>query len=122
MYSAYVLREATREALLADFMPRHERILAHHVTVMFGSDEVPEPKRVDIVGYLNVVDGIEILVAAVDKDILRPDKGVFHITWSLDSSKYKPVDSNAMLHTFREDILFLEQPVIDIPVIPSVQN
>jgi hypothetical protein len=99
-YTAYVLDDSARTSLLAKFPPKYPKVIAHHVTVQFGvpaDTEVPPPARVKVIGYADSGDGLEALVCTVDGKAERPDGKRFHITLSLDPSKYSAVDSNKLL-------------------------
>lgn len=123
MYSSYVLSDLTRVKLLQQFNPKHERLIAHHITVEFGGEpELPKETNVDVVGYFNLDKGIEVLVCSVDGSVLRPDQGIFHITWSLNPKVYRPVDSNVALTKYRRLIKFLALPVRNIEVTPTVSH
>ena len=99
-YTAYVLDDASRELLAKRFPPKYPEFIGHHVTVQFGVPaETTPPAEADlkVVGYKDSGDGLEALVVSVNGSTDRPDGSVYHITWSLDRSKYKPVDSNKLL-------------------------
>lgn len=99
-YTAYVLDQESRAALAKQFPPKYPEFIGHHITVQFGvpRDAVaPTAAKVEVVGYTDSGDGLEALVVSVDGETTRPDGKVYHITWSLDRSKYKPVDSNALV-------------------------
>lgn len=99
--SAYILDDESRsELFLWDFPPSFEKIIGHHVTYQFGAsdkDPLPPGKKFEVVGYARADDGLEALVVAVDGTIKRPDGGTYHITWTLDPSKYSPKDSNSVI-------------------------
>ena len=99
-YTAYVLDDASRELLAKRFPPKYPEVIGHHVTVQFGvpADAAPpQPAALKVVGYKDSGDGLEALVVSVNGSTDRPDGSTYHITWSLDRSKYKPVDSNKLL-------------------------
>lgn len=99
-YTAYVLTDSARAALLEKFPPKYPKVIAHHVTIQFGvpaDTEVPAPANVKVIGYADSGDGLEALVCSVDGSPERPDGKRWHITWSLDPTKYSPVDSNKLL-------------------------
>lgn len=103
MYTAYVLTEETREALLELYPPKYEKVLAHHVTVDGGAKKdasAPEPAHLKVIGEADSKDGLQALVVSVDGAYRRPDAKVYHITWSLDPDKYKPVDSNDLIDDY----------------------
>jgi hypothetical protein len=84
-YTGWLVDPAEREALLARFAPRYDRVVAHHVTLKFGDREAQPPGEVAaaIVGEADDGAGVQALVVAIDDAVARPDGGVFHITWSL---------------------------------------
>lgn len=100
MYTAYVLSEDSRRKLAERFPPKYSEFVGHHVTEQFGvrkGTEAPKSAEVEVVGYIDSQDGLEALVVSVNGSTQRPDGGTYHITWSLDRDKYKPVDSNMLL-------------------------
>lgn len=100
MYTAYVLTDEARNLLLEKFPPKYSKVIAHHVTVEFGvpaDSEVPEDAEVKIIGEADSGDGLQALVAMVNGSTRRPDGGTYHVTWSLEPDRYKPVDSNELL-------------------------
>lgn len=100
MYTAYVLDDGARDALLAKFPPKYPKVIAHHITVQFPvpqGTEPPAPANVKVIGYADSGDGLEALVCTVNGRSERPDGKRWHITWSLDPEKYSPVDSNKLL-------------------------
>jgi hypothetical protein len=100
MYTAYVLTDESREMLLEKFPPKYSEVVAHHVTVEFGVPEGTEPPEeaiVKVIGEADSGDGLQALVVSVDGSTRRPDGGTYHITWSLNRDKYKPVDSNELI-------------------------
>lgn len=107
-YTAYVLDQSSRDALVQKFPPKYEKFIGHHVTVQFGigkDAKVPAPAQLKVVGYVDSEDGLEALVVAVNGDTTRPDGKIFHITWSLDPTKYNPVDSNIVLKAKRFTVI-----------------
>ncbi|WP_343343137.1 hypothetical protein WJT74_07050 [Sphingomicrobium sp. XHP0239] len=95
----WILDERDRERLLERFVPRFERVIAHHVT-QWGHRRrapVPAPAMLAIVGH--VADAsIEALLVTVDGRIERPDGSRYHCTWSLDPASGRvPKDANAMI-------------------------
>lgn len=117
MYTAYVLSEETREALLDRFPPKYEKVIAHHVTVDFGVPEdapVPPEADVKVVGYADNGEGLEALVVSVDGEKRREDGKYYHVTWSLDPEKFKPVDSGDLIG-YGNYTLVLTIPIETIP-------
>jgi len=100
MYTAYLLDKRTRDFLLKEFKPRYCREVAHHVTEAFGVPEGTSPPKdaiLEVVGYLDSQDGLEVLIVSVNGRTMRPDGSVYHVTWSLDPDKYRPYDSNEVI-------------------------
>ena len=100
MYTAYVLTEETREALLELYPPKYDKVIAEHITVDFGvpiDADLPEGDWIKVIGEADSKDGLQALVVSVDGDSRRPDGKTYHITWSLDPDKYKPVDYNELI-------------------------
>jgi hypothetical protein len=118
-YTAYVLDDSARNTLLAKFPPKYPKVVAHHVTVQFGvpaDTEVPPPANVKVIGYADSGDGLEALVCTVNGKAEREDGKRFHITWSLDPTKYSPVDSNKLLAS-NKFTLTLGTPVATTPAL-----
>ena len=104
-YSAYVIKEKSRKALLVRFPPKFSESIAHHVTYCFP-DKEPPPKvdKVRVVGYAEN-QRLECAVVEVNGSTNRPKGGVFHITLSLDRTLgAKPVQSNHLLKKGWHDI------------------
>lgn len=101
MYTAYVLDAKSRRELSKHFPPKYPETVGHHVTVKFGVSKdtpTPRPAELKVVGYADDGEGLEALVVSVDGKTVRPDGGIYHITWSLDRSKgRKPVHSNELV-------------------------
>lgn len=100
LYSAYMILKQSRRQLLKLWDTKYEKVIAHHVTVQFGDvtkDDVPEEARIEVVGYVDSMDGLEALIVSVNGEIVRPDGKTYHITLSLDPSKYAPMDSNQLI-------------------------
>ena len=125
MYTAYVLTDHTRAQLLKMFPPKYERngfnnaTIAHHVTEEFGvpaDTELPEPVCVEIIGHLDTEDGLEVLVVTVNGEYFRKDNNLYHITWSLDPEKYKPVDSNKAL----QETKWARAAVVNLATVPCM--
>lgn len=99
-YTAYVLDDASKNILAERFPPKYPEFIGHHITVEFGvpaDTDVPVPANIKVIGYKDSGDGLEALVVSVNGSTRRPDGQTYHITWSLDRSKYSPVDSNGLL-------------------------
>jgi len=101
MYTAHVLDKKTRRELAKTFPPKYPEFVGHHVTLKFGVPKdtpIPSSAKVEVVGYADDGEGLEALIVSVNGKKVRPDGGVYHITWSLDRSKgRKPVDSNKLV-------------------------
>jgi hypothetical protein len=102
-YTAYVLSETSRAAILERFPPRFSDVICHHVTERFGvprrKELVPKPAQIVIVGYASNA-ALEALVVSVNGLTRRPDGLVYHITLSLDRAQgRKPADANHLLAT-----------------------
>ena len=100
LYTAHVLTPASRMELMLAFEPAYAKIIAHHITIKFGvpvETETPVAADVRVMGVVDSGDGLQVLVCEVDGTTKRPDGGTYHITWSLNPDKYKPVDSNELL-------------------------
>jgi len=100
MYTAYVLTDESRKLLIEKFPPKYSNVVAHHVTVNGSAKkdaELPEPAEVRVIGEADTGDGLQALVVSVDGTTRRPDGATYHITWSLEPDRYKPVDSNALI-------------------------
>lgn len=98
MYTAYKLSEHSRKVLFLMYPPKYSEFIGHHITEEFGvqpDTPLPDvPVLVQVVGYVDTRDGLEGFTVEIDGDDTRPDGKLYHITWSLDPSKYKPVDTN----------------------------
>ena len=82
----WILDEASRSKLLERFPPKHDDVIAHHVT-LWGRDfskPLPPPVTFAVVGHSDDGRGIEALVVTVNGDTARPDGSVYHVTWSID--------------------------------------
>jgi hypothetical protein len=103
MYTAYVLTDESRNALLERFPPKYSNVIAHHVTVEFGvpkDAELPENAQLKVIGEADSGDGLQALVVAVNGSYKREDGKIYHITWSLEPDSYKPADSNALIEDY----------------------
>jgi hypothetical protein len=92
------LDSTQREALLAQFPAKFERVVADHVTLRTDAANEPLPAAVGaaIVGRSDDGSGVEALVVAIDGDTARPDGSTFHITWSLAEGR-RARESNTLL-------------------------
>ena len=103
MYTAYVLSETDRTRLSLVFPPKYEKFIGHHITTEFGVDKNAElPKEdafITVVGFADNNDGLEALIVSVDGATKRDCGKTYHITWSLDPERFKPVDSNQLIES-----------------------
>lgn len=111
-YSGWKLTDVCRADLLQRFTPTHPDLICHHITHIFGSDEVPPVADLHIIGY-SCNEGIDCFVVSVDDKCIRPDGKIYHLTFSLDSAKgFKPVMSNDLLMkntwTHLKDAIYLD--------------
>lgn len=100
MYTSYQLTPKSKKHLTERFPPKYSKPIGHHVTYEFGvhSDTpLPHLAEIHVIGYQDNPEGIEALVVSVNGSTVRPDGGVFHITWSLDPSEFKPVHANELV-------------------------
>jgi len=121
MYIAYVLTEASKNELLERFPPKYSKVVAHHVTIQFGVPEGTEPPEMAdlrVIGEADSGDGLQALVVSVNGSYRREDGSTYHITWSLEPDKYKPVDSNKLVNNY-EKRWKVVLPV-DIETVPEV--
>lgn len=104
MYVGYELTENSRQKLMDMFPPKYSRIFGHHITTKFGTNnpnDIPEyTEDTMVVGYADTGDGLEALVVTINGDSKKEDGNFFHITWSLNPEKYKPVDSNKVVENY----------------------
>ena len=98
MYNGYKLSVVSRNMLVEMYHPEYPDFIGHHITESFGIKDgtvPPQPKTVEIVGYINDGIGIEGFVVSIDGNVNRPSGGKYHITWSIDKSKgVRPVHTN----------------------------
>lgn len=99
-YNGYLLEANSRKYMLQNFIPKYNKVIAHHITYKFGVyEELPPTVSIaKVVGYRDSGDGLEAFVVELDGKIKRPDGKYYHITYSLDPSKYKPKHSNDLLN------------------------
>lgn len=105
-YNGYLIGNRDRNNIFSMFPPKYKRAIAHHITHEYGVPESlpPETNQVTIVGYADSGDGIEALVVEVNGSERRHDGKIYHITLSLDPSKYSPKDSNTLIAKGYEEI------------------
>jgi hypothetical protein len=94
----WLLAEDDREKLLAQFPPRYETVVAHHVTLQTNAEREPLPPAVkaQIVGRADDDKGVEAMVVAIDGTTDRHDESTYHITWSLGDGR-RARESNDVL-------------------------
>ena len=95
MYSAYQLDSKQRENLLKQFPPRYRRVMADHITVRFGGNQLPlpeSPEKAEIIGMVDDGSGLQALIVQVNGNLTRQDGSMYHITWSLDPNKHTPLE------------------------------
>lgn len=94
-YNGWLLSDASKRELMDWIMPVYPDVIAHHVTLQFGADDMPLPAELAIVGHADDGLGVQALVVSVDGSTERPDGSTYHITWSIDRAQgRKPVHSN----------------------------
>lgn len=121
MYTAFVLSEESRQKLAVKFPPRYTEFIGHHVTVEYGVPadyRLPDPpKTIKVIGRVDNGEGLEVLVVSVNGKTRRPDGRRYHITWSLERSKFKPRDSNTLLDNVYKHTVCLPIPIEVTPAL-----
>ena len=114
------LDPACRELLLDLFPPHRHDMIADHITLAGHAAEhapLPSEATATVIGHADDGVGLEALVVAIGGSARRPDRSIFHITWSLDRALgRKAVESNELLT--RDGWHPLAVP-IEITIIPS---
>ena len=89
MTTGWKLTAECREQLLERHPPAYARIVADHVTLESGSADgpPPPPRTAAIVGHADDGTGVEAFVVAIDGGTARPDRGTWHVTWSLGEGR-----------------------------------
>jgi hypothetical protein len=104
-YLAFELSPTTRGHLLEKFPPAYEKVVCHHVTIVFRPTESEFKEVMRKMGSLSPVvecfgrtdeNGVECLSVMVNDHIKRPFNGFYHVTHSLQGN-HKPVESNKIL-------------------------
>jgi hypothetical protein len=93
------LDDLERTALLKRFPPLYPDVVADHVTLKMGArprDIAPEPCSGLIVGEADDGAGLQCLVVQVEGVTVRPDGGIYHVTWSLHRGR-RPIESNGVI-------------------------
>ena len=90
--------EEDREKLLAQFPPKYEKVVAHHVTLQTNAERepLPPPVTAQIVGRTDDGKGVEAMVVAIEGTTDRHDQSTYHITWSLGEGR-RARESNDVL-------------------------
>jgi hypothetical protein len=118
-FIGWELPASERNKLLELIPTLYPDVLAHHVTLKHGVKEgTPLPTETfgEVVGITHD-DRVQALVVKIDGMLLRPDFGVFHITWSIDRAQgAKPFHSNACISA--NGFKWLETP-ITISLVPK---
>lgn len=101
-YTAFVLTEAARRAVLARVRPEFPDVIAHHVTheydVSPDNVRIPNVDRVRVIGVATDFAKVQALACEVNGRRLRPDGNPYHITLSIDRKEGgKPVHSNIVV-------------------------
>lgn len=100
-YWAFVLDDASRNALLAKFPPKFPDVIAHHVTVAMckacpAGFTPGDSQQIDVIWYA-ADESLETVVVRAGS-LHRPDGRPFHVTLSLDKAAgRKPVQSNQLI-------------------------
>lgn len=92
-YSAYILAEDKRKALLDIFEPRFSKPIAHHITYEFGVPMPPSMPKINTLEITHIISdgyGIEIICVKINGNAYSPDGRRYHITWSLEDNKALP--------------------------------
>lgn len=94
-YTAFLLSQETRQALIASFPPAYPQLKADHITYRYGSDNFDDlfhPEKIEIIGIADDGNGMQALIVKVDGAQYKPDGRPYHITWSLDPAQKAPDD------------------------------
>jgi hypothetical protein len=112
-YSSYIITSNSRATLKKEIPFLHSRPVGHHITYKYPDFSNPPPtKSVKVIGVAQD-DQAQALIVEIDGSTERPDKGTFHITWSL--KHVPPVYSNTLIR--ESGWKPLEEP-IEIQVVP----
>ncbi len=100
MYTCWMVDQYSKTQILNIFGQKHPDLIGHHITYMFGKQAVlPNTAIINLIGHC-ITETIECFIAEIDGSVVRPDGGIYHLTWSLDKAKgAKPVDSNRAIET-----------------------
>ena len=92
-YAALVIDTPSRNAILERFPARYPRIVAHHLTILYGTHDPAvlfTPDTVDIIGHCSDNTGIEALLCRVNGHLFRDDGHPWHITLSINPDLEAP--------------------------------
>jgi hypothetical protein len=93
------LERAQRAALLEQFPPTYDQVIADHVTLaarVSGATPLPDRVEAEAVGRVDDGAGVEALVVRIEGSTARPDGSSYHITWSLAQGR-RAKESNDVL-------------------------
>jgi len=93
--TGWKLPKEDREQLLKRFPPKYDEVIADHVTLRVGGNQLPPTPEARVVGRAED-ENLECLVVELDGTTDRPDGSTYHITWSLGAGR-KEVESNDVL-------------------------
>ena len=115
----WTLDRGQRAELLVRFVPLWPDVIADHVTLESRTTApLPDAVEAAIVGEARDINGLQVLVVAIDGTTDRPDGSSYHISWSLDRARgWRPVQSNDVIR--RCGWTALDQPV-PIKLTPAV--
>jgi hypothetical protein len=131
-YTAYLIEDEARAALLETFAPKYPKTVAHHITHHYGggAGDMPEkPQKAEVVGYHDS-GAIQVLVVEIDgRKHQQQSKGepprFLHITLSYDPAQgASPGKSNDVLEKIVAEkgeagLRNLKEP-IEISVTPAL--
>lgn len=99
--TGWKLDRVSREFLFDVFPPRWNDLIGEHVTLDANAsrrDPPPPEAEAAVIGHADDGAGLEALVVSIDGNSVRPDGGVFHITWSIDGDiGREAAESNILL-------------------------
>ena len=138
-YTAFMINDQTKEAILKRFPPQYPRISADHITYEYDVSDfgtLHHPHSVEITAIADDGNGIQALIVSVDGKQYKPDGNPYHITISYDPSKsiskeiskeglYRPIISNFFIdHILKnKEHRFYHEPVtppLKIDVSPAL--
>ncbi len=102
MVTGWLLDRQDRERLLAQLAPAYPQVVAHHVTLRFGTDDgtpLPAAMAGEIVGEGDDGAGVQALVVRIGGTTDRGDDSHFHITWSLAEGR-RAKESNDVIAAY----------------------